>query len=99
MRSFIFIGFIIAVFLAGVLFAKTSNSILFTNGKSLFWSEDYSFAEDHEQEVSLDGIPDEHNGFFLQGVASKLEDITNSIFNSMIHILYEFSRMFYTNIV
>lgn len=98
MRIISFLFLMIIVFLAGIIFAQKGNIPLANEKKSLFWTESYSF-EPEGEDRQLHAAQIKGNKSFLEGLASKIEGLTLNMFNVLLHILYEISRLFYTGIL
>src|SRR5690625_2300788 len=97
MRLLIHISTLLLMFLIGIIFAYMLNiSFLSEDTRPLFFNE---------QEVDIQTVTDEKMNLqqgiversFVQKLAMQLEKITSSFFNFILQILYEFSRMFYSN--
>lgn len=98
MRLLFHLSLIVIVFLAGIVFAQSNKVHISTDNQSLFWSENYPFETQEDRTLSSDSSPFNENNFALQNIASKIELITAKVFNALILILYEISRLFFTSL-
>lgn|SRR5690625_3009325 len=98
MRLLFHLSLIVIVFLAGVIFAQSNKIHIPTDNQSLFWSENYPIETQEDRTLSIDSSQLNENEYALQNIASKIELITAKVFNAMILMLYEFSRLFFTSL-
>lgn len=96
MRVLTFLFLIIIVFLAGIIFAQRESTLSSPERTNLFWTESYSFESEKKDDQEVYKARPIEQKSLLERIAIMLEAVTINIFNGLLHILYEISRLFYT---